>query len=71
MKKNNGDYLTRFIYENRELFTLLYGNGLVSVIMKAMEMIMPKESDADFGNDKNTAYLMSFFVYDYFGIIYQ
>ena len=71
VKKNKGEYLTRFIYENRKLFTLLYENGLVSVIMKAMEMTVPDESDVDFGKDKNTAYLMSFFIYGYFGVIYQ
>ena len=71
VKKNKGEYLTRFIYENRKLFSLLYESGLVSIIMKAMEMTVPDEGDMDFYKDKNTAYLMSFFIYGYFGVIYQ
>ncbi len=71
VRKNKGGYLTQFIYENRKLFTLLHDNGLISVIMRSMELMIPDADGLDYGRDRNTAYLMSFCIYGYFGIIYQ
>ena len=59
--------LTGFIYENRVLFSMLYHNGLISVVMSALEDLIP----AGIAYDRQTSYLMSFFTYGYFGIIYQ
>ena len=58
--------LTEFIYDNKNLFSMLYQNNLISVIMHALEDLIP------FGEyGKQASYLMSFFIYGYFGIIYQ
>ena len=59
--------LTGYIYENRELFTKLYRSGLITVIMRAFEELIP----AGEPQDKQSSYLLSFFTYGYFGIIYQ
>lgn len=59
--------LTAFIYDNRRLFSMLYHNNLISVIMLALEDLIP----AGEANDRKSSYLMSFFIYGYFGIIYQ
>lgn len=59
--------LTAFIYDNRHLFSTLYHNNLISVIMLALEDLIP----AGEANDRKSSYLMSFFIYGYFGIIYQ
>lgn len=59
--------LTAFIYDNRHLFSTLYHNNLIPVIMLALEDLIP----AGEANDRKSSYLMSFFIYGYFGIIYQ
>lgn len=66
-KEEQGADLTGFIYENRVLFSMLYHNGLISVVMSALEDLIP----AGIAYDRQTSYLMSFFTYGYFGIIYQ
>lgn len=62
-----GFELTKFIYENRKIFSLLYRNGLIGVIMQVCETLIPSGETYD----KSTSYLMSYFIYGYFGIIYQ
>jgi AcrR family transcriptional regulator len=62
-----GDNLTAFIYENKHLFSMLYHNNLISVIMRALGDLIPSDKTYD----KQSSYLMSFFIYGYFGIIYQ
>lgn len=64
--KDKGAVLTN-IYENRNLFSLLNKHGLVTTIMKTMEKLIPGGKIYD----KQASYLMSFFIYGYFGIIYQ
>ena len=59
--------LTEFIYDSRKLFSILYQNNLISVIMRALEDLIPSGETYD----KQASYLMSFFIYGYFGIIYQ
>ena len=59
--------LTEFIYDNRHLFTMLYHNHLISVIMRALEDLIPSGETCN----KQASYMMSFFIYGYFGIIYQ
>jgi len=59
--------LTEFIYDSRNLFSMLYQNHLISVIMRSLEDLIPSEEKYD----KQASYLMSFFIYGYFGIIYQ
>lgn len=57
--------MLRFAYENRTLFRLMYKNGLVTAIMKVFDAV------SDWTEEKNTAYLRAFFVYGYFGVVYQ
>ena len=59
--------LTEFIYDSRNLFSMLYQNHLISVIMRSLEDLIPSGETYD----KQASYLMSFFIYGYFGIIYQ
>lgn len=59
--------LTHYIYENRSLFTLLYERDLISVVMKTFEKLLPAEETYN----KEQSYLISYFIYGYFGIIYQ
>ncbi len=66
-EKDKGFALTSYIYENRRLFSLLYRSGLVAVIMRAFEDLIP----AGVPYDKHSSYLIPFFTYGYFGIIYQ
>lgn len=66
-KQEQGSELTAFIYENRHLFSALYHSNLISVIMRALEDLIPSGETCD----KHSSYLMSFFIYGYFGIIYQ
>lgn len=65
--RDRGFALTCFIYENRRLFSFLYSKGLIGVVMRAMEELIPAGEDCG----KEASYLMSFFTYGYFGIIYQ
>lgn len=67
MEKDTGFALTCFIYENRRLFSLLYNKGRIVVIMRACELLVSGEETWD----KNFSYLMSYFIYGYFGVIYQ
>lgn len=66
-EQGKGAVLTAFIYDNRILFSMLYHNNLISVIMRALEDLIPSGEVCD----KKSSYLMSFFIYGYFGIIYQ
>lgn len=59
--------LTAFIYDNRKLFSILYQSNLLSVIMRSLEDLIPSGETYD----RQSSYLMSFFIYGYFGIIYQ
>ena len=59
--------MAEFIYDSRNLFSILYQNNLISVIMRALEDLIPSVETYD----KQASYLMSFFIYGYFGIIYQ
>lgn len=67
VRKDKGFALTNFIYENRQLFSLLYHNGLLTVIMRVFEDLITEGELSD----KKSSYLMSFFTYGFFGIIYQ
>ena len=67
VEKDRGFALICFIYENRRLLFLLHDNRLIMVIMRACELLV---SDGKTW-DKDLSYLMSFFVYGYFGLIYQ
>ena len=59
--------MSSYVYENRKLFSLLYKKGLITLLTRAFEILVP---DGEIP-DKNMSYLMSFFTYGYFGIIYQ
>ena len=59
--------MSSYIYESRDLFSMLYKKGMISIIMKSFENLVPGSEVVD----KNLSYLMSFFTYGYFGIIYQ
>ena len=59
--------MSSYIYENRKLFSLLYKKGLITLLMRAFEILVPGGEVYD----KNLSYIMSFFTYGYFGIIYQ
>ncbi len=63
--KNMG--MSAYIYENKNLISLLYKKGLITLLMRAFEILVPDGETVD----KNVSYLMSFFTYGYFGIIYQ
>ena len=67
IKKESDLGLTDFIYENRKLFSMLYHNSLITVIMRVFEDFFTENKYYD----KQSSYLMSFFTYGYFGIIYQ
>ncbi len=66
-EKDKGAVLTNFIYENRKLFSLLDKHGLITTIMQTIEKLIPHGEIYD----KQASYVMSFFIYGYFGIIYQ
>lgn len=59
--------MSSYIYENRKLFSLLYKKGLIGLLMRSFEELVPGGEVVD----KDLSYLMSFFTYGYFGIIYQ
>lgn len=67
VQKDKGFALTNFIYDNRNLFSLLYHNGLLTVIMQIFEKLILSEESCD----KASSYLIAYFTYGYFGIIYQ
>lgn len=67
VKRDKGFALTCYIYENRQLFSLLNRSGLVITIMRAFDTLIPDGEIID----KAQSYLMSFFIYGYFGVIYQ
>lgn len=54
-----------YVYENRELLRLMYRSGLVTAIMRAFDEL------SDWKEEKNSAYLRAFFVYGFFGVVYQ
>lgn len=43
----------------------MYKNGLTTSIMKAFDAL------SDWPEEKNSAYLRAFFVYGFFGVVYQ
>ncbi len=59
--------MLKYIYENKRLFLLLYKNDLITLLKKALEFTITENAE----DDKQTAYLGSFFVYGYFGVVYQ
>lgn len=65
--QDKGFAMLKYIYENKRLFLLLYKNDLITLLMKALEFTITENSEAD----KQTAYLGSFFIYGYFGVVYQ
>ena len=67
IKKDQNLGMSSYIYENRKLFSLLHKKGLITLLMRAFEILLPGGEVCD----KNLSYLMSFFTYGYFGIIYQ
>ncbi len=67
IKQDQNMGMSSYIYENRKLFSLLYKKGLITLLMRAFEILVPGGEVPD----KNMSYLMSFFTYGYFGIIYQ
>lgn len=67
IKKDQNLGMSSYIYENRKLFSLLYKKGLITLLMRAFEILVPGGEVYD----KKLSYLMSFFTYGYFGIIYQ
>ena len=67
IKQDRNLGMSSYIYENRKLFSLLYKRGLITLLMRAFEVLIPGGDVVD----KNLSYLMSFFTYGYFGIIYQ
>lgn len=64
---DKGFGMSSYIYESRYLFSMLYEKGLIAIILKAFETLVPGGETPD----KNLSYLMSFFTYGYFGIIFQ
>ncbi|WP_139650571.1 TetR/AcrR family transcriptional regulator [Raoultibacter phocaeensis] len=67
VKEDRGFALTNYVYENRELFSLLNRHGLITAIMRAFDSLMPMNETSS----KSQSYLMSFFTYGYFGIIHR
>lgn len=65
--QDKGFAMLKYIYENKRLFLLLYKNDLITLLMKALEFTITENVEAD----KQTAYLGSFFIYGYFGVVYQ
>ena len=64
-EKDQGKVFLDFVYENRALFRLMYQNGLTTSIMKAFDAL------SDWREEKDSAYLRAFFVYGFFGVVYQ
>lgn len=67
IKKDQNLGMSSYIYENRKLLSMLNKKGLITLLMRAFEILIPGGEIPD----KNMSYLMSFFTYGYFGIIYQ
>lgn len=67
VEQDRGAALTGFIYENKTLFSLLHQNGLITALMRVFEELL----SAGAAYDKPSSYLASFFIYGYFGLIYQ
>lgn len=64
-EKDWGKVFLDFVYENKSLFRLMYKNGLTTSIMKAFDEL------SDWPEERNSAYLRAFFVYGFFGVVYQ
>lgn len=64
-KKDWGKVLLFFVYENKALFRLMYRDGLITVIMKAFDEL------SEWNEERKYAYVRAFFVYGFFGVIYQ
>ena len=67
IEKDKAGALFQFIYDNRNLFSLFYKNGLITTIMSIVEDFLVEGET--YGKDY--AYIMSYMIYGYFGIIYQ
>lgn len=67
VNKDRGYALLNYIYNNRELFSLIYCNNLLATLMRIFEQIITSNETYD----KNLAYIASYFTYGYFGIIFQ
>lgn len=67
VNKDKGFALLNFIYDNRNLFRLLYKQNLITTIMNIFEQIILDNEVPD----KNISYITSYFAYGFFGIIYQ
>lgn len=52
--------MAEFIYDSRNLFSILYQNNLISVIMRALEDLIPSVETYD----KQASYLISFLSMD-------
>lgn len=67
LEKDKGGAILRFIYANKKMFTLLNNNRLLSLLMRMVEKLMIGEETYS----RELSYIMSYFIYGYFGIIYQ
>lgn len=67
IEKDKAGVLFQFIYDNRNLFSLFYKNGLITTIMSIVEDFLVEGET--YGKDYS--YIMSYMIYGYFGIIYQ
>ena len=67
IERDKAGALFQFIYDNRNLFSLFYKNGLITTIMSIVEDFLAEGET--YGKDY--AYIMSYMIYGYFGIIYQ
>ena len=67
IEKDKAGVLFQFIYDNRNLFSLFYKNGLITTIMSKVEDFLVEGET--YGKDY--AYIISYMIYGYFVIIYQ
>lgn len=65
--QDKGFAMLKYIYENRRLFLLLYTNNLTTLLMRALEYTITENTLLD----RQSSYLTSFFIYGYFGVVYQ
>lgn len=66
-KEDGNKVFLNCIYEQRKLCTSLHKNGLIYMLMAAFEKIAFKDTPIN----KSDSYLSAFFVYGYFGVVYQ
>ena len=65
--KNSGKVFLDFMYENRKIFRLLFKNNLIICILNIFEEYALR----DLSKDKESSYLAAFFIYAFFGVLYQ